>query len=802
MKNGIKALDQGWSRYGLIAFVIMVFACFIAWLVIAAFPAVDTQRDRTAIALKGGKTLTVDYPRRILADDSTAVVYLTVDSLESISITIGLPPSLPLILSSIVPSSTVNLDENIMGGLILAWPTPTAQPIPTTLPTLASLDQSDSPGIGLQPTSSSEAVGIAQATPTVDISPLVIVSESSTSTVDNTTTIVISGLISGTLPNQSSTIAPTIPFTPTPTSTPTGILPVTFQPHTISLYFKNTNSQRSPLPFWPFSSGFVNTSFHIGDGTIDQPISLQVETTDRANWRALAKEYSFLVLLPTFVAALGFLYKSYTDQRALQKQEASKALEDFKQAVASATKEDFMNQWNNLQKYSKHMRPDELERARRLYDFVLGRISVIDEAAIYNSWADSWAGAVIMADRRKAQDQETILRLVRVFPKDQLSTSSERRFKDLDGKLKPITPQQHTWPKPAELPEDYKTGWTNSIDELNVFPYINAESSDECRYLFSTKPWFWREHAVYQELVQARGATLVCGELGCGRTALALSLTRYAKATDLALGVYYSRSASVSDAQNGLAQELLNFICWRSTWLTDLTGGDRELLAKVLISVLDRHFVLSMLGAPVLTQFDQSDPYKDIWWQQARVEFDLLRQSIDRLSEEPPLSPPQWFHALIRCLQALKFRHVRIALDLTSEQYEQWRSDHSWQFVSSLPSSYDFPVQLIVLVPGQKEEFDIQRLGASTRQLRWDGELVGGETPLVLMLRYRVETRLGDSRTMMEEFMPDDIQRKMCEEAQYNPRLLAELWQRIVRANPNAKRITETMIPSPESENA
>lgn len=739
-------LGRNYWRWLMALSLIGMAACFVVWLGTAMFAAGDQQRGRTSVTLDNGRTLIIDYPQRILADNSIGTVHLTADSLESMSVAIELPQDMPLLLSSVVPSTTLLTDNSAMGQLIINWPTP-------------------SPTLLLSSTSNTGDSATAQPTQ---------------------------------VPSSAATMTATPGSLPAPTVI--GIIPVMKQPHTISLGFKNAGSERSPTPLLPFLGGFATSSLKIANSAGAEPINLQVETTDRANWRAFAKEYSFLVILPTIIAALSFFYKSYTDQHKVQQQRAETVLERFKQAISAGQMGDVTQSWNNLQHYSRYLSSEELERSRRLYEFSLGEPVVAGEATDFRTWPDAWAGALKLAHDSTRLSQETAFRYTRTFPVDQLSRTGEERFRVFRDTLNLPHPQQHAWPMRAALPDGYSTDLPTSIADIGLFSGSTADDSRDRNRLFSEAQWFWSEHSTYSTTKLSAKSFLILGEAGCGRTALALALTRYAEEREQVLGCYHSQPVTLSEAQRSLAQELLHFLRWRTTWLTELTQEDRELLAVVLSSTLDANYILSELSAHEPTQFKPGEPNNAIWEEQAIVELRLLKQSFEQIQGKHPLPPTQWFEALVRCAKKLDFQRLRIALDMTAEQYEPWRTAHLWQFLSTLPSNQDTPVQLIVLAPGQKENFDVRAIGMNILELTWQSGPDDSEGPLVHMLRHRLIQRITDSdETTITEFVPEGVQRALCEAAHHNPRRLALLWQHIAATYPEAKRVDPNMVDDAEA---
>lgn len=775
-------------------FLVSFVLCFVPWFVtVLVFPANDMQQGRDEVVLKDGRTITAQYPQRFLADERARPIYLTTGSLDPITITIKFDKNLPLVLTSVVASSTVTLANNAAGDLIIVWP-------------------------ASAPSSTNSTV---------------------------------------TSSSQPSTSVPV---------TAVAAIPIIPLPNTASLYFKNAGTESGWFP------GFSEASLEIAESAQGHKIRIEIETTNRASWRAFAEKYSFIAILPFLVPLLVFLVNAYAIRRsAQQRQMATERLEAFKTALSNADKDRTSAEWDSLKVFFSHLSDDDRDRADRLMRFSQGEILSDLVPDDFNTWTDSWAGALILAGEsllrkdaepevgRNTKQAETdqakpnrlnpdLYRYIRIFPFDRLPAESENPLRKFQADLDSRNPQTHDWPRPADPPLDYPTDQPTTIAKLRLFPVQADDAFKEIGYLFSEKRWYWIEHPLYEELTAYTGPQLVCGEPGSGRTALALALTRYDDYTlrppkEGVLGSYHDRPVTLLEAQQALVQELLIFIRWRSTWLTKLEREDRNLLASLLLSVFDGRIVLTKLGKPEPTQFDwpvskngqtssdqggnnqpipvasssqnsnneddkkepnpvdqnsrnsnnEDDKNRPVWEAQAKVGFSLLRESVEGMTGKPRLAEAQWFYALSRCAQKMGFTRVRIALDMTYQQYEQWRSDHLGRFLSAMTIDSDIPVQLIMLAPGATVDFDAQQYGIVLRQLRWDDESTGGKTPLNQMLEHRFKQRTG-SKLDITEFIPEAVQCELCDAAQHNPRRLATLWQRITREHPDEQSVKTEMF--------
>ncbi len=711
--------------------------CFGIWFWTMLFwPSQDAERARQVIVLDNGRTLSIDFPVRFLADDIARPVYLTAQSQKPFSVTLEVPNSLPLTLVAVEPGSAIEIRDAADGVVTVTWPL---------------------------------------------------------------TTSVATAVLSATQPAQSSSAVPT----------PRGVLPILSQPQTVSLYFKNARSEKSCQSFH-CSDGFATASLKIAEGTEDDSVLVEIETVSRASWRTFAEKYSFLAVLPFLATVFLSLGKAYSDRQKSQRQEAAEKLEAFKQALSAAKDPDNVKKkWDDLKRHAKYLTFDDWERASQLYQFSSRKATVDYDATSFQTWADSWAGALGLAlsaaepgvGKPKAED---IYRYLRVFPLDHLSASAEA---DLRKTIEELSkPQNHAWPIAADSPENDVKEQPKTIAALHVFAAASAADTEECRYLFSDKAWFWRDHPVYKELRQATGSALIWGPPGCGRTALALALTRYAviSTEEHVLGIYHAKSATLRETQESLARELLNFICQRSTSLSKLDQENRDALARLLLSRLDSKLLLAKLSEPEPTQFDSehaTPEQKRVWQEQAMVTFRLLRQSLKRTEGYRPLKPSLWFDNLSHCARKLDFQRVAIALDMTTEQYQQWRAASMERFVAALRSNPEIPTQLVLLTPGREKDFgDARAAGIALKELTWNGNESDEAPPLVRMLRHRLMQRIiGSNETTITGFVPEGVQRALCKAAHHNPRRLALLWQHIAAMHPDKMPVTPKMVSDAEA---
>lgn len=754
---------------------------FALWLRVVFFwPAQDAERQRLELLLPNNKVLVVDYPQRFLADDEPRPVYLTTDVTQPTTITIKLPTTLPLVLTAVEPISATRLVDTTNGYITVTWPL-----------TISA---------GVVPGASS----IAAATmPTSQLA------------------VPVTGAL-------QSPVSTTVPA-------PEGMIPFLGHTSTVILSLKNASSVRGS-PITP-CSGFKETSFAVIEAGDKGVIAIGVETTDRANLRLFADKYSFIAVLPFLITALGALRKLYVDRQNQLKEKARQSLGKFREALALAELSRLDQVSRDFHLYHAYHPKDDLERATVLEKLACAeRIHRDITANDFSTWPDSWAGALsLAADRilshktakRPASDTEapqpidhpengakdqgskspsnteapqlidlqTLYRYVRVFPRDLLSVGSERPFQELRTRLQLGPIQRHKWPREADSPKGYSRDISpDTIQKIGLFPADDAALDTERRYLFSSvTEWFWREHPLYGLLSRTTKPTIVYGDPGTGKTALALSLTQFADSdSKQVLATYHARPAQLADIQLGVGQALLKFVQWRSTWLMKLERDERDLLARLLLTVLSSHFLLAELGAIEPMQFEtaENSNQKALWQEQASLELRLLRQAVERMASQPPLPANHWFLGLCHCAAQLEFQLVRIALDMSSTDWAKWRSLHLDGLLNVVLADYDLPVQLLLAVSRCEDEISHLPESITAVELNWHGP--DTQSPLLeMVIRHRAL-----QRGIREELLPVSLPAlsELGAAAQFNPRRLARLWKFIQEAHGDAEALTSEFV--------
>jgi hypothetical protein len=803
----------GWGLF----FISVV--CLVLWLVtVMVFPATDVKRERISVRLNEQQNVVVDYPARFLADDVERPIYLTTDVRDPVSVTLELPSSLPLILVSAKPDSAVKVQDPTSGIVEVAWPTPSPTTVLTTTSTSAPTPSPPTP---------------TNTTPPPMLVP--VLSQPNTIAVHfkNAGTLrgmpFVAGFAKASLNIKSDSGA-------------IAIVPLeieTTDQASLRSFAKNY-SFLALLPFLLSAFGLLTKTYidYQKNKKADanqaleellQAIAREDETKIQRNEKILKQNTKYVPpddlnqVERILRFSRGEIVSPINPEEFRSQPEAwvgalCLAAGNLLQSNAQSTATQPANQVSNGQTPSATSNQEDLSPAappvaqevdERLRQATPAQEDLspaappvaqeVDERLPQATPAQEDPTPAAPGRKELRQVEIELYRYVRIFPVDLVSPEAEVRLRELRKKMGFPTPQTHDWPKPADVPTDYPKQPLTHLKELGLFPCETGSALEEIGYLFSEKAWYWREHPLHEKLKTNLQPTLICGDAGSGRTALALALTRYAKYEERVLSSYHSASVSFTESQTAISGELLEFICQRSTWLSDLTRDDRNLLATVLLSGLDEHVVLLALSDANTAQFtanSESDKANVPLWQgQAQVESRLLVDSVKRMTGKPPLPGQQWVNALSRCAAKLGFKQVRIALDLTAEDFHRWRCNHLAQFRTALPIGPSFPVQLIVLVPGSVTDFDGYKHGLVLRQLQWnDATPNAGTTSLWKMLRHRYDRFTIDGIPNIEDRIPKEVWHELCNVAQHNPCHLAMLWNWITARFPDSTQVTTDIV--------
>lgn len=721
-------------------------AFLVVWLSTTLFwPIEDAHRVRQEVILADDTILSIDYPQRILIQDEPTPLFLTITSDQPVSTTIELPSSLPLLLSATEPTNTLYLNSAANGQVVIEW-----------LPPVAATDISSQ-------------------------------------TVSAVSTI------------ARSVVSPTIP--------------ILQHAQTISLQMSNGQAKVGAILdiFTGFSfTGFSSEQITFLDAKKNGTVRIDVETTARASWRAFAKEYPFIASLPLIIPILGAALKIYGNRVSLRRQERAKALlTSYTEALRSGEGNRLLDLFNEMSPFLQYYSESENSRLIKVHRFCemtigtqseansKGQPSEVLDRRDFAEWPEIWVDALFLVYRRyepSSPIQKQLRSYIRVFPKDQLSVATRRRFQELQDWMDLVPVQRHSWPMPADSPpEKYSRStspdtWT--IEQMDLFPFADASLAEEQKMLYADATrWFWPGHPLYEEIIQTDSDYLVYGDPGSGKTALALALSLYAPESERVLASYHATPARVNDVRLNLARSLIQFARSRPSWLSRLEHEERELLSRVLLSILDARYLIAQLERPDNRKFEdrEAEWQSPVWLDQSAVEKELLRQSIEKLSAEKPLPLDQWFLCLGYCAGKLGFEKVRSVFETTNVLWNTQGAKLLSDFAMlSGKNGAHLPIQLIVVVSGDSANIESERFGLRSQEMQWIAGCAGvREDPLLLMLQHRAERR-----GMIADLWPVHFpaMTRLAVAADGSPQRLALLWRMVQEKYSEKTVLTKRMV--------
>jgi len=522
--------------------------------------------------------------------------------------------------------------------------------------------------------------------------------------------------------------------------------------------------------------------------SLDERITLRIEPT----WRAVLRRYGgggnevpLFPLASLFISVAGWVYQEIRrrkeeeeKQEEKARQNAASTLSRLRQEIKSGQIEQAAQTLETLRqsKREAYLEKRDLHIAAQLLALAQGNFEGIDIRSFAKNWFEEAAAALAYAAENNPTSRQQWEALLREFPVEQLQEDLRGRLETARQVLSADTPLQG-WEWPPSPTKVEVPSFDTPIENFkeNPFPFPAAE--DEQSLLFAQgKAWFWAEHSLLSVLKTARGAFLVQGEEGSGKTALALALGNYRYAVgDKAFSCYLTGAPPLSQIRRALAQRLLAFVERLPSFLVLLGNEQRRLLAHTLLTELSRDLVLGRLehaSQPAHQKWLNNAPNDDIkriWEAEITTHLRLLRQAVIDLAQ-PSFSETQWWLALQSCLRSLGFDNsIYVVLDAGGEFSWAWYEEvilshrHMWA---------DFGVHSITFSSSPLPLRKLSRLdGLHTAELKWRA------SDLKKMVEHRWQ-RLY-SPPLLNSVFEEDALDAMLKHAALNPRRFIVLWNEI-----------------------
>jgi len=302
------------------------------------------------------------------------------------------------------------------------------------------------------------------------------------------------------------------------------------------------------------------------------------------------------------------------------------------------------------------------------------------------AWADECVIAYIRAHERLHSTHPAALREARLALPDRKQVKP-----DLWGQLEAL--QREADLQPANWPRYTEPSSSVVADEPLIIlerlgindPLVGERAEDEQDILFQKPIAFWRDPKLYSQLETATIPFILIGPAGCGRTTLALALSRYLQNRDY-FALYLPGQPTLPEIQTGFARLLLSFTTTNPTWLSDLTAAERELLARNIAGILGKDFVRAELKSAQAKldsarglEFDRTlsgkeaeeDKAQKARWKEAAVyQLQILEREVGQVSLSGKIGEA-WVREMSRCARSFRFKYLTLILDVTPD-YTPW----------------------------------------------------------------------------------------------------------------------------------
>lgn len=471
-----------------------------------------------------------------------------------------------------------------------------------------------------------------------------------------------------------------------------------------------------------------------------QTIPLQVEPILRAvlaRYGGGGKEIPFFPLTTLLSSVVVFLYQRDRERRQEEErrqQGEKKAAEDtlgqFRQALRDGRLRDAEQLWAHLEpeKVQRYLNAEDMAIAQRLLALARGDLAAAGEDPPPAGWLEETAAVLAYLAEHMPADRCALEARLRLLPLDKLSSPWRDRLEGIKAILQSRAPVQgRDWP-PYPSPHDLPALPIVFFGETrNPFAGEKAEESEN--WLFGQEGGlFWSEHPLYRRLVVSKGATLVYGEEGSGKTALALALGKYRPVFQdrETFSCYLRGTPTIEEIRSALAQRLFSFLERLPSFLILLNDEQRRLLARLLIVELGQENVLGWLGYTAQSERwtwlnnAASETQKRFWQAETSIHLRLLREAV--LTSHPcAFSESQWLLALMTCLRSLDFRRaVYIIIDAGETFAWDWYTEIILRRQNAWRELHLHTIVLTSAVEAKAEPASVRFRPSTWHELTWE----------------------------------------------------------------------------------
>jgi len=528
---------------------------------------------------------------------------------------------------------------------------------------------------------------------------------------------------------------------------------------------------------------------------------------------AVNKASPLLIVVAFLVPLLGAALQKYAEnfqaeqekrrleKKAQEEKRARKLVEQFQNYICLGDVEKAEGLWKE-DNWPVEVLKDEWETGNALLK--LARLEGLEEDEKVNSevlkglvqngrvWPDACLAAFTSAwvkCRKSPRKHEQSLKEARsLLPISEASQKFQNQLAQIEMEIvgrekaqytfKPILNWPDLPPKPY-LPAVPK--WVKSAVPGNQDPFADIKSETNLYFLyrFQEKSYlFWNGHPLFDLLFRLEEPALVLGDPGSGRTAMAYGMQFFATRREV-LALHLPGTPSEEGIQKGFAAALLDFIRRYPDKLRLLTGGERQVVARLLVNYFGKESAVSLVENAHTHLFS---PRSRIDKKDRKICSDqllLLNEAVKSIKEGKIGSWCSLVHAAVK---ALRFERVYLVLD-APETAVDWLND------DIIPRLQEWQAQglyTILFVPNPAApNLDLQRLPIQSKHyLTWNKE------QFTAMIERRYQAFAGERRTIYELF-EDDAFEHMVNKCQsnnhYNPQRFMQLWQQITQQLPADK---------------
>lgn len=487
---------------------------------------------------------------------------------------------------------------------------------------------------------------------------------------------------------------------------------------TLEVLAPPTSSQPAGIPTIPATAGAPAGS--------PGAFVTRVETISRASLREFASNSAstgspLLILIPSTVALAAYVFARQQDQaerkRKKDQEDADQQFEQFKKSLIDLDLANAVQKQAELERYVRSgcISEQRFEASRDLIS--IGSEWVLPDANRIQTLLGDYAELTIAAATLRSTDNPSgghrdMMKMIVANPR---FAALKRTYPELcDGflqaqkRVEQVSQCEHQeWPRTdvTQYAESQSQVLQTYLGDLDPFLIVSAEF--EHFSVWCELDAFWQEHPVYNLVRGAKGKWVVYGEVGSGKTAIALADRARMVKNRASLDGLWVRAAGHADLrtiQSRIAQDLLDFIVEYPCYWRNLRVAQQEWLTQFWLATLGRETVL-MKTAFIQRLSDEAQRDAE------RRALESTVRSIERSFVRAP-SPQAWIDSIFSIAHAVGFDQVRLFVDEISRP----PTDREAEQLMRLAEAH---IDVFVLTKQPEVTADLERHGFRTVPLAW-----------------------------------------------------------------------------------